>query len=396
MDTGDPDIGHNRDCDIAILGGGLSGGLIALALHRARPDLRVRLIEAGETFGGNHIWSFFASDVDADGLALLDPMIGHRWADYEVRFPKHRRVLATPYHSIRSTDFDRVLREELPADWLMSGAEITEASADAVALGDGRTLSADAVLDCRGTRDFDALRCGWQKFVGLELALDGPHGLARPIVMDATVEQIDGYRFVYVLPFAQDRLFVEDTYYSDGPALDAVEVEERALAYARGHGWAVREIVHREKGVLPVAYGGDFEAFAAAQGDLAKAGMRGGLFHPTTGYTLPDAVRTALRIADEAAGGADGAAMKRVLDDHASALWEDRGFYRMLDTMLFRGATTADRYKIFQRFYRLNAGLIERFYAGRSTLADKARVLIGKPPIPIHRGVRALMEKEQG
>lgn len=50
--------GHNLDCDIAILGGGLAGGLIALALHRARPDVRVKLIEADDMFGGNHVWSF--------------------------------------------------------------------------------------------------------------------------------------------------------------------------------------------------------------------------------------------------------------------------------------------------------------------------------------------------
>ena len=32
-------------CDIAIVGGGLAGGLIALALRRKRPDCDVRLIE---------------------------------------------------------------------------------------------------------------------------------------------------------------------------------------------------------------------------------------------------------------------------------------------------------------------------------------------------------------
>ena len=40
--------------------------------------------------------------------------------------------------------------------------------------------------------------------------------------------------------------------------------------------------------------GGDFDAYWRSTGtDLAKAGMRAGLFHPTTGYSLPDAVRLA-------------------------------------------------------------------------------------------------------
>ena len=37
--------------DIAILGGGLAGGLIALAVRRADPSLSVVLVEAGEMLG---------------------------------------------------------------------------------------------------------------------------------------------------------------------------------------------------------------------------------------------------------------------------------------------------------------------------------------------------------
>ena len=46
-----------------------------------------------------------------------------------------------------------------------------------------------------------------------------------------------------------------------------------------------------------------------------------------------------------------------------------RGFYRMLDTMLFRAAEPGERYRVLERFYGLDAKLIARFYASRSTLA---------------------------
>ncbi len=55
----------------------------------------------------------------------------------------------------------------------------------------------------------------------------------------------------------------------------------------------------------------------------------------------------------------------------------------MLDKMLFKAAEPAERYRILERFYRLDPRLIGRFYAGRSTLSDKARVLMGKPPVPM-------------
>jgi lycopene beta-cyclase len=380
--------GHNLDCDIAILGGGLAGGLIALALHRARPDIRLRLVEAGASLGGNHIWSFFEGDVDAAGMALLEPMITHRWGDYEVRFPAHRRSLDTAYHSIRSDRFDAVLRDALPGEAIRTGVAVGAATADHLVLDNGDEIAARAVIDCRGAGDLDALDCGWQKFVGLELELSAPHGLERPIIMDATVEQIDGYRFVYVLPFGPNRVFVEDTYYSDGPGLDAALIEERVLGYAAAQDWRVAEIVHREKGVLPVVCNGAFGEYWRSTGAVPKAGVRAGLFHPVTGYSLPDAVRSALFIAGHA--DLSGEALHGKLLVQAAQRWRETGYYRMLDGMMFYGADTANRYKILERFYRLSPALISRFYAGRSRWTDKLRIISGKPPIPVGRGLGAI------
>ena len=50
--------------------------------------------------------------------------------------------------------------------------------------------------------------------------------------MDATVEQIDGYRFIYLLPTGEHEIFVEDTYYSDAPEQDVTTISGRIAAYA--------------------------------------------------------------------------------------------------------------------------------------------------------------------
>ena len=49
-------------------------------------------------------------------------------------------------------------------------------------------------------------------------------------------------------------------------------------------------------------------------------------------------------------------------------------FYRTLGSLLFGAAEPELRYRTFERFYRLPQDLIERFYAGRSTRLDRARI----------------------
>src|SRR5690606_33282769 len=100
--------------------------------------------------------------------------------------------------------------------------------------------------------------------------------------------------FIYLLPFSSTRILIEDTRYSDGHDLDGEEIEAAILNYARLKGWAVAEVVRRESGVLPITLAYDAEKFwRQAPQDVPQAGMRAALFHPTTGYSLPDAVRVA-------------------------------------------------------------------------------------------------------
>jgi lycopene beta-cyclase len=376
-------------CDLAIVGGGLAGGLIARAVRARHPQADIRLIESSSHVGGNHLWSFFASDVAPADRWLVSPLISHQWTRYDVAFPAYRRTLKSPYHSIDSRHFERVVLSELPGHAAMLGRNVVAVGRTAVILADGDRIEAKGVIDCRGAGDLTTLDLGWQKFLGRELVLAAPHDLERPMVMDATVEQHDGYRFAYSLPFAPDRVFVEDTYYSDTPDIDSTTLGARVDAYAAARGWQVGKVAREEAGALPVAIGGDFDAYWRSGGpDVAKAGVRAGLFHPLTSYSLPDAVRTAALVAD--ASTFDGAALHDLLHDHARRLWRSRRFYRILAAMLFRAAEPAERYRILERFYRLDEGLIGRFYAANSNLGDKIRVMTGKPPVPIGRAVRAI------
>ncbi len=384
-------------CDLAIVGGGLAGGLIALALAKKRPDLKIRLIDGAAVIGGNHLWSFFASDIDDADRWIVAPLVCHGWRAYDIRFPAYNRTLETAYYSIESERLDAVVRAAVPPEALMLGRRVIGVSAKAVVLADGDRVEAKGVIDARGAGDLSALDLGWQKFVGREYALSEEHHVSRPIVMDATVSQHDGYRFVYTLPFSPTRLFVEDTYYSDTPDLhrpapggaNSDPIVERLTAYVAAGGWHVDHVVREEQGALPVALGGDFERFWHDGGKgIAKAGMRAGLFHPTTGYSLPDAVRTASLIARTR--DLSGGHLHELLHGHARHTWRARSFYRLLDRMLFRASAPDERYRVLEHFYRLNPALVGRFYAGQTTMLDQARILTGKPPVKISAAVRAI------
>lgn len=360
---------------LIIAGGGLSGCLVALALARLRPEVDFLLVEQSQRFGGNHVWSFFDSDVAPEHRWLVEPFVAARWDGYDVRFPGRTRTLPTGYSSARSSLLDAHMRATLPPERYRLGAAADEES---------------IVLDARGAgpADLAGLELGWQKFVGCEYRLAAPHGLSRPIVMDACVDQADGYRFVYCLPFAADRLLIEDTYYSDTPEVDEAHTYGNIQRYAAERGWQLAEPLAKEKGALPVPLRGTFVNIRPETGGFARIGLRGGFFHPTTGYSLPDAVRIALMIA--ARPDLSGAALAPLLSAESERLWRRRRFYRLLNRLLFRAAEPAERWRVLAHFHRLPAPVIERFYAGRSTLADKARILSGKPPVPLGRALKAL------
>lgn len=369
---------------LVIVGGGLAGGLAALALAERRPELPVAIIEAGEAIGGNHLWSFFDSDVAPTDRWLVEPLIVRRWPAYDVQFPGYSRTFDEGYQSIESERLDAAVRAALPADAIVRAAA-AKVEQRSVTLTDGRTIAARRVIDMRGAGDLSKIGCGWQKFVGQSFRLDRPHGIDRPVIMDATVEQLDGYRFVYLLPFDTRTIFVEDTYYSDTPSLDVEAIKARIAAYVAGRGWQPGPTNRVETGVLPVVTGGEFEDYWPAAERVDRGGVRAGLFQPLTSYSLPDAVRFAVALGEDPE-----------LDTRAWAAdhWRRGRFNRLLTRMLFKATEPNDRYRVLQRFYRLPPPLIARFYAGRSTLADKARVLIGKPPVPVSRAIRALMEKQ--
>jgi lycopene beta-cyclase len=374
--------------DYIIAGVGLAGGLVALALAARRPWARVALVETEQRLGGNHTWSFHDGDLPDEVRPWVEPLVAHRWAGYSVRFPDGDRRFNSGYASITSTLFDRVVRARLASVGfdVRCGDGVAELGPGLVRTVSGLELRAPIILDARGLaraggepageghpQPARPERCGYQKFLGLEVELAVPARLDLPVLMDATVPQLDGFRFVYLLPLGPRRLLVEDTYYANTPTLDRARLRERVLGYLRQHGHQIVGVVREEAGVLPLPL---THLADAPAGTPFTIGYRGGWYHPLTGYSFPVAARLALVIAaadgPEAVAASIGRAWTRHVRQARLCQW--------LARLMFTAVAPERRWRLLARFYRLPAPTIERFYALRMTVLDRLRLLAGPPP----------------
>lgn len=378
--------------DMIIVGGGLSGLLTAWRCLDVNPDLNILIVESSDKIGGDHTWSFNLTDVDESLRDWIKPFIAYQWPRYDVKFPKRERTLDIPYCTGNSETLRACVKPHINSGRLQVLLETRVESLDAerVIFENGETLAAACVLDARGFEPNENVFLGYQKFVGKTIRTKEPHGLQNPIIMDATVEQLGGYRFVYCLPFTEHEILVEDTYYTDGPELSESKVAARVDDYIDSHGWCDHEVVRQEKGILPITL-----AVENCRFDTPEIGIRGGFYHAITGYSFPDALKVANLISFSDLSDDPNVAedVDTTLVVMKSKHRETEYFLRLLNRMLFRACEPDKRYKVLQRFYGLPQDLIERFYAGQLTTTDKARILIGKPPVPVTKALYNFSEK---
>ena len=365
--------------DYCLVGGGLQGCLLAHALTWHRPEANVLLLERGAELCGNHTWSFHETDIAEGARGWFDPLVSCRWPGYRVRFPGLSRRVELPYATITS---DRLREATLsraggaahPGRLVIRTGETCDIlSPTAVRCGSGAAVSCHAVIDCRGrTAGTAAGGAGYQTFVGHEYEVSRRWPAAEPTVMDVPADQTAGFEFLYELPLGPDRVLLEYTRFHEEPACDESRASGLIAARLAEAGAGSAKLIRTERGCLPMPY----VAAAGGAGQSLAGGYAGGWYHAATGYSMPLAVRFAEVVARARPDRAAAAITSAAAEDRLR-----RGFARFLNRLLFCLVRPADRWKIFQRFYRvLPEERIARFYAHRFTVTDAARIVIGWPP----------------
>ena len=220
------------------------------------------------------------------------------------------------------------------------------------------------------------------------MTLTQPHGLKWPVIMDATVRQIDGYRFIYYLPWTENRVLVEDTRYTTKKEINVQEWTREVESLIHAQDWNIQKIERVETGSLLIP----FTSIPHHLSD-SKVVDLSGIFHDVTGYSFPACLRVCHLMSGQ--GAVELSLFQNALASYIEKNKFSRSFYRLLNRLLFFAAAEEKRYKMLQHFYRLSESSIKRFYSGETSFFDMVKVFFGRPPVSVLKALKVMLEGEK-
>jgi lycopene beta-cyclase len=276
--------------DLIIVGAGVSAMLLARSLIQRGCFRTLRLI--GRPGVRAHRFSYWS-----DGTPTpFDAYTEKSWSTLRV-VSREGRATRIPLRRFEYRTFaparwfDELTREVLTAP----GVVATEARADSIERAEdggvvqagGQTFEADWVF--ASARPASTAPSCWQRFEGWEVAVrTASLDLDAATLMDFRKPTAGDFSFVYALPLAPDRLFVEHvSYQPDHHDRHLVDYLNEVVGSCR---WT---LVDRERGATPLYLD------PTDDGDRVRTiGVAGGVAKVTTGYALTRMWRDAEGIAE--------------------------------------------------------------------------------------------------
>lgn len=387
--------------DFIFAGAGLAGLSLAVELAR-RPAFRSRrilLIDRDDKTRNDRTWCFWASDNEP-----LPPVTNRTWdrcfffgADFSTTFD----LAPYRYRMVRGAEFYAWAKRELAAcpnvEWRHTPITGIDAANGVVHTAAGE-FSGEWIFNSAFTpvalmpRDFPPFPAPFSVATGASSRKNAlfllqhfkgwvvktPVPVFDPAVatfMDFRIEQQGETRFVYVLPFADNRALVEFTVFS--PALLPQERYDEALRQYLHHHLNVEdfEIEETEFGIIPMT---NFPFPDRPDGRVIHIGTAGGFVKASSGYAFLRTQRRVRAFADawEATGRPD------------PGVFASTPLFRRLDSIFLRvlaepGAPGRETFTSL--FRKLPAALVLRFLDEDASLTDVLRVVSAPPTGPFLR-----------
>lgn len=373
-----------KDCDLLILGSGIVPKIIAYRMNELHPELRITLLDKNPNKPVHRAWSFFRTDLRPEQVEWVRPLVSESWEGYDVVFPKLNRTIWNPYYCIGSQDVFPKFEARFKNSnvHVYPGLEIESLHSQGVSLRGGKTIHARWVLDSRDCEDeITRNAVGYQKITAMTFRLKRLHGLRHPILMDARLDQKDGYRYSLCLPLNERVILLEDICWSESSFLDLSNAESQIQDQILRNWGEVEEVLGRDQRLLAVPDGHE-EMVPEMFARVFAVGRAGGFFHSSTGNEFPDAVR----LADQLARHPDILAeLDAEMTKYSQKHRERNRFFHLFNRMLFKACNPEHRFKVFERLYSLDEEIIARFFAARLKRLDEVRILSSRPPVSVSR-----------
>ncbi len=371
--------------EYVILGAGCAGLSFCYYLLEQGAETPILILDRKSSFEDDRTWCFWdAEDTPFSHLAA------RRWNSWGLRAGDESVVQTfdeSPYLCLTGAAFYRYALEEIsayPNVTLRLDEDVEdykEYAGITYVKTPGKTYTAKYVLDGRGLPSgspvFEEARekARWvpQRFLGLRLRTERP--VFDPEVctlMDFSVSQDLGPRFMYVLPFGEREALVENVYLSEGKTSREEHHAEISGYLDDRYGLAPGDYVvdGEEQGYIPMT---DYR-FPRRLGERAfSMGMLGGETRPSTGYTFLRIQRYCRSLAEslERDGSVPGSIHPQRLN--------------LLDGIFLRYMLEHPE-KLPEIYGRMFAGLqpepLIRFLTERSSPVDELRLVMALPKMP--------------
>ena len=383
--------------EFTILGAGCSGLSLCYYLLEEGVEAPILILDRKRTFEDDRTWCFW--DVEPTPFTHLALKEWRSWSFASEGGGVTQTTNRYPYKFIAARDFyEHVLARlaESPNVTLRLDEDVEEYTE-----GDGEvrvetprgTLRSRQVFDGRGLSPGSPIfeearrRSVWvpQKFLGLRVwtneSVFDP-GLCT--LMDFSVGQQRGLRFVYVLPIGEREALVENVYLSEADVTPREHRAEIGMYLESVYGLSSDEyaVLGEERGYIPMTN----YAFPRRLGErIHNIGMLGGETRPATGYTFLRIQRYCRALAAAVASGLEP---------------PERPYPRRLDLLdsLFLRFVRERPGECPEVYRRMFAGVptdsLVRFLAEKSTPLDEARLIRALPKTPFLKlSARTLLER---
>lgn len=309
--------------DAVVIGAGPAGWAAAAALRKE--GARVVLVAPAPEAPWIPTYCVWVDEVPAYREELAE-----QWPGVTVQFGDEARRIERPYARFDNARLAARLRRDANGTEVWSGvieSVQTEGERLVVHLNDGRARTTDYVIDCSGAastlvRREEGPEPAVQTAIG-RVIRRGVDADVLPTLMDfRPVDDAEPVSFVYILPFSDGTVLVEETVLAARPAVPPDRLEARLDRRLQKLGWADDEVLETERVYIPMG-----APLPVAEQPVVAFGAAASMVHPATGYLVGYVLRHAPALARGLARGASEPDPLRRAAKGNAAVWP-RGLRR--------------------------------------------------------------------